>query len=105
MPRHNPTDARGWHIVGDDAPYGQARTVCGIDATLPRAIRELADECGHALRNFFAERGVLEVELNGANDNPLVDADADLDDAIASGAIGNRREVLVERALGVHATN
>lgn len=42
--------ARGWHIVGDDAPYGQARTVCGIDAPLPRAIRELAGECGHSCR-------------------------------------------------------
>lgn len=42
--------ARGWHIVGDDAPYGQARTVCGIDTTLPHALRELADECGHSCR-------------------------------------------------------
>jgi len=40
--------ARGWHIVGDDAPYGQARTVCGIDATLLHALRELAGDCGHA---------------------------------------------------------
>lgn len=40
--------ARGWHIVGDDAPYGQARTVCGIDATLLHALRELAGDCGHS---------------------------------------------------------
>lgn len=42
--------ARGWHIVGDDAPYGQARTVCGIDATLLHAVKELAGECGHPCR-------------------------------------------------------
>jgi hypothetical protein len=39
--------ARGWHIVGDDAPHGQARAVCGIDATVLQALKELADECGH----------------------------------------------------------
>jgi hypothetical protein len=42
--------ARGWHIVGDDAPYGQARTVCGIDATLLQALGELAGDCGHPCR-------------------------------------------------------
>ena len=44
--------ARGWHIVGDDAPYGQARVVCGIDATLLQAIRELAGECGYPCRTI-----------------------------------------------------
>ncbi|USX13792.1 hypothetical protein NHH88_29800 [Oxalobacteraceae bacterium OTU3CAMAD1] len=42
--------ARGWHVVGDDAPYGQARVVCGIDATLLHALKELAEECGHSCR-------------------------------------------------------
>lgn len=42
--------ARGWHIVGDDAPYGQARTVCGVDATLLQALKELADDLGHPCR-------------------------------------------------------
>ncbi|WP_229210393.1 hypothetical protein [Duganella sp. CF517] len=42
--------ARGWHVVGDDAPYGQARTVCGIDATLLRALAELAGDCGRFCR-------------------------------------------------------
>lgn len=42
--------ARGWHVVGDDAPYGQARVVCGIDAALLQALKELADECAHACR-------------------------------------------------------
>jgi hypothetical protein len=42
--------ARGWHVVGDDAPYGQARVVCGIDATLLQALKELAVDCGHSCR-------------------------------------------------------
>lgn len=42
--------ARGWHVVGDDAPYGHGRTVCGIDATLLHALRDLADDCGSSCR-------------------------------------------------------
>ena len=42
--------ARGWHVVADDAPYGQARIVCGMDATLLQALKELADDCGHPCR-------------------------------------------------------
>ena len=42
--------ARGWHIVGDDAPYGQARTVCGMDATLLHALKELAEASDHSCR-------------------------------------------------------
>lgn len=39
--------ARGWHVVADDAPHGQARIVCGIEATLLRGLTELAEECRH----------------------------------------------------------
>lgn len=39
--------ARGWSIAGEDAPYGQPRAVCGIDAELLRALRtDLGKRCG-----------------------------------------------------------
>ncbi|MRV74625.1 hypothetical protein GJ700_23220 [Duganella sp. FT92W] len=31
--------ARGWNIANDDAPYGQPRAACGIDAELLQALR------------------------------------------------------------------
>lgn len=40
--------ARAWSIVGDDAPYGQPRLACGIDADLLQALRDTAAEHGHA---------------------------------------------------------
>lgn len=40
--------ARAWSIAGDDAPYGQPRLVCGIDADLLQALRDAAAEHGHA---------------------------------------------------------
>lgn len=43
-------NARGWSVVGDDAPYGHTRLVCGVDSTLLQALKDLAAECGHACR-------------------------------------------------------
>ncbi|MDC8758645.1 hypothetical protein [Janthinobacterium fluminis] len=39
--------ARAWDIGSDDAPYGQPRLVCGVDAALPQALRQLAAGHGH----------------------------------------------------------
>ncbi|GAB2849554.1 hypothetical protein GCM10027277_17170 [Pseudoduganella ginsengisoli] len=39
--------ARGWNIASDDAPYGQPRAACGIDADLLQALRtDLGKRCG-----------------------------------------------------------
>ncbi len=38
--------ARGWSLCADDAPYGQPRLVCGIDAALLQGLRQLAEEQG-----------------------------------------------------------
>nr|WP_229224631.1 hypothetical protein [Duganella violaceicalia] len=43
-------NARGWSVVGDDAPYGHTRLVCGVDSTLLQALKDVAAECGHACR-------------------------------------------------------
>jgi len=43
-------NARGWSVVGDDAPYGHTRLVCGVDSTLLQALKDVATECGHACR-------------------------------------------------------
>jgi len=43
-------NARGWSVVGDDAPYGHTRLVCGVDSTLLQALKDAAAECGHACR-------------------------------------------------------
>ncbi len=43
-------NARGWSVVGDDAPYGHTRLVCGVDSTLLQALKEVAADCGHACR-------------------------------------------------------
>jgi hypothetical protein len=42
--------ARGWSIAGDDAPYGQARAVSGVDGALLQALKDAAAECGHPCR-------------------------------------------------------
>lgn len=39
--------ALGWRIVADDAPYGHARAICGIDSALLQALNALADASGH----------------------------------------------------------
>ncbi len=41
-------NARGWSVVGDDAPYGHTRLVCGVDSTLLQALKDVAAECGQA---------------------------------------------------------
>jgi len=39
--------ARGWSIANDDAPYGEPRAACGIDAPLLQALRtDLGKRCG-----------------------------------------------------------
>lgn len=39
--------ARGWSIANDDAPYGEPRAACGIDAQLLQALRaDLGKRCG-----------------------------------------------------------
>lgn len=43
-------NARGWSVVGDDAPYRHPRLVCGVDSTLLQALKDVAAECGHACR-------------------------------------------------------
>lgn len=43
-------NARGWSVVGDDAPYGHTRLVCGVDSTLLQALKDIAAESGHACR-------------------------------------------------------
>ncbi|MYM91494.1 hypothetical protein GTP91_30500 [Rugamonas sp. FT82W] len=43
-------NARGWSVVGDDAPYGHTRLVCGVDSTLLQALKDVAAECGHSCR-------------------------------------------------------
>ncbi|OEZ99043.1 hypothetical protein [Duganella sp. HH101] len=43
-------NARGWSVVGDDAPYGHTRLVCGVDSTLLQALTDAAAERGHACR-------------------------------------------------------
>jgi hypothetical protein len=42
--------ARGWSLCADDAPYGQPRLVCGIDAALLQGLRQLAEEQGRRCR-------------------------------------------------------
>lgn len=42
--------ARGWSLCADDAPYGQPRLVCGIDAALLQGLRQLAEEHGRRCR-------------------------------------------------------
>ncbi|WP_332852913.1 hypothetical protein [Duganella sp. S19_KUP01_CR8] len=43
-------NARGWSVIGDDAPYGHTRLVCGVDSTLLQALKDVAAEFGHACR-------------------------------------------------------
>nr|WP_233410521.1 hypothetical protein [Rugamonas sp. CCM 8940] len=38
--------ARGWSLCADDAPYGQPRLVCGVDAALLQGLRQVAEEQG-----------------------------------------------------------
>lgn len=42
--------ARGWSLCADDAPYGQPRLVCGIDAALLQGLRQVAEEQGRRCR-------------------------------------------------------
>ncbi|MET3133420.1 hypothetical protein AAKU55_003710 [Oxalobacteraceae bacterium GrIS 1.11] len=42
--------ARAWSIASDDAPYGQARLVCGIESELLQALQSVARVNGHACR-------------------------------------------------------
>lgn len=41
--------ARGWDVVCDDAPYGQARLACAFDAGLVDGLRAIAQQNGHTL--------------------------------------------------------
>ncbi|MES2742566.1 MAG: hypothetical protein V4754_16705 [Pseudomonadota bacterium] len=42
--------ARGWAVTSDDAPYGQPRLACGIDATLLHGLEAAARAHGHRWR-------------------------------------------------------
>lgn len=51
--------ARAWSIACDDAPYGQARAVSGVDSATLQALKEVSAECGHPCRAIEPALGAV----------------------------------------------
>lgn len=58
--------ARSWSVISDDAPYGQPRLVCGIDAALLQAVQDVAAEAGRRCLAIEPVLGVVRRALAGA---------------------------------------